>query len=369
MGKKEKREKVEKSNKKLVVVQEGGIGLAIVATGAIRKLREANPGAEITVVSPYTEIFYNNPHINYVYAPFPPGYLYERHCKDADEVFLLRPDRIYTHALYRRENQHVSKVMLALLGISTYGENARPEMNFYEHELVEAQIFMSQFGRPVVLIQQTGATSPIGPMEPFSMINDKSWDVMSANKLVSMLKDRVQFIQVRLPREPAIMDTYQITASTRKIVALMLYAATFVAIDSFLQHSSAIFQKPGVVLWGPTNPANLGYAFNVNLRHPEACPTKEIHCRRPETHLFDYMPGSGQTMNQPLDPWRCSTRGCMKAISADEVSVKIHQLLGGKQKEERHGKNHAHQPGQPAEHRQGGCGGDPDQEARREPVA
>jgi len=357
MSKKERGER----KKKLVVIQEGGIGLAIAATAAIRKLRESNPNAEITVVSPYTEVYYNNPRIDFIYAPNLPGYLYERHCKDADEVFLLKPDKIYTHTLYRRENMHVTKVMLALLGLPPSNKDMKPEVFFYEHEQAEAQSFLSQFNKPVILIQQTGATAPMGPMEPFSLIQDKSWDIMSANQMVAQLKGGFQFIQIRLPKEPIIMDVAQITVPTRRIIALMPYITTFVAVDSFLQHASAIFQKPGVVLWGPTNPANLGYPFNINIRHPEACPTKEIHCRRPEVHLFDFMPGSGQTMNQPIDPWRCPSRACMKTITPQEVIGKISQVLGQKQKkEERNGKNNAHQPCQPADPRQGGSGGNPD---------
>ena len=330
MGKKNKEER----RKKLVIIQEGGIGLAIVSTAAITKLREKNPDAEITVVSPYTEVFYNNPRVDFIYAPVPPSYIYERHAREADEIFILRPDKLYTRSLYRRKNEHMIKVMLAEMVLPwEHEKDLKPEMVFYEHEQTEAQMFLQQFNKPTILIQQTGSTAPLGAMRPSSMINDKSWDIMQANKLVAGFKHMFNFVQIRLPYEPIIMDAYQFQGpvTTRRIAALLPYVFTFVAIDSFLQHASAIFHKRGIVLWGPTHPANLGYDHNVNISHPESCPAKAIHCRRPETHLFDFLPGSGQTMNQPLEPWRCPTRACMKSITADGVAEKIMQLANAKQ--------------------------------------
>ena len=358
MSKKEKGER-----KKLVVIQEGGVGLAIVSTAAIIKLREKNPDAEITVVSPYTEIFYNNPRVNFIYAPVPPSYIYDRHAKDADEVFILRPDKLYTRSLYRRKNEHMIHVMLAEMGLPwEHEKDLKPEMTFYEHEQTEAQMFLQQFGKSVILIQQTGATAPMGSMRPNTVIQEKTWDIMQANKLVAGFKHMFQFIQVRLPDEPMIMDAYQFPGpvTTRRIAALLPYVFTFVAIDSFLQHASAIFQKKGIVLWGPTHPANLGYDHNINISHAEACPTKTIHCRRPETHLFDFLPGSGQTMNQPLEAWRCPNRGCMKAITADEVAGKITEMLeGARKKEEKNAKINSVKSEKPAANRPSGDHGNP----------
>lgn len=349
--------------KKLVVIQEGGIGLAIVSTAAITKLREKNPDAEITVVSPYTEVFYNNPRVDFIYAPVPPSYIYERHAREADEIFILRPDKLYTRSLYRRKNEHMIRVMMAEMGLPwEHEKELRPEMVFYEHEQTEAQLFLQQFGKPVILIQQTGATAPIGNMRPNTVIQEKTWDIMQANKLVAGFKHMFQFVQVRLPDEPMIMDAHQFQGpvTTRRIIALLPYVFTFVAIDSFLQHASAIFHKSGIVLWGPTHPANLGYDHNVNISRADACPTKTIHCRRPETHLFDFLPGSGQTMNQPLEPWRCPNRGCMKAISADDVAKEITTMLeGARKKEEKNAKNHTIKPEKPACNRPGGDHGNP----------
>lgn len=366
-----KRNEKEQKRKKLIVIQEGGVGLAIVSTAATSKLREVNPHAEITVVSPYAEIFYNNSRVDFIYAPVPPSYIYERHAKDADEVHILRPDRLYTRSLYRRKNEHMIKVMLAEMGLPWEHEKLNPTMNFYEHEQVEAQMFLQQFNRPTILIQQTGATAPVGNMRPNTVIQEKSWDIMEANKLVAMLKHQFNFVQVRLPDEPMIMDAYQFPGpvTTRRIIALLPYVFTFVAVDSFLQHASAIFHKCGIVLWGPTHPRNLGYDHNVNISHPEACPEKNIHCRRPETHLFDFLPGSGQTMNQPLEPWRCASRGCMRAIRAEEVAEKIMNLLQGAQrKEAKHGKNNARQPQESAGPGPGGSHGNSDPAVGEHPV-
>ena len=52
----------------------------------------------------------------------------------------------------------------------------------------------------------------------------------------------------------------------QEIIDLVNWSDKWVSIDSFLQHLCAYHKlKPGVVLWGKSNPAIFGYKHNINL--------------------------------------------------------------------------------------------------------
>lgn len=40
---------------------------------------------------------------------------------------------------------------------------------------------------------------------------------------------------------------------------------TFISVDSFLQHAAWLVNKPGIVLWGPSDPLIFGHDIHINL--------------------------------------------------------------------------------------------------------
>jgi ADP-heptose:LPS heptosyltransferase len=49
------------------------------------------------------------------------------------------------------------------------------------------------------------------------------------------------------------------------IKQLLLDSHTWISVDNFLPHLASHINKPGIVLWGMSNPAIFGYSENVNL--------------------------------------------------------------------------------------------------------
>ena len=59
--------------------------------------------------------------------------------------------------------------------------------------------------------------------------------------------------------------------------------ATWVAIDSFWHHASALQQKRGVAILGPWKKENVGYPWNINIEMPSEYQIP--HCRYIDTEL------------------------------------------------------------------------------------
>lgn len=84
-----------------------------------------------------------------------------------------------------------------------------------------------------------------------NLINAKSypyWD-----ELLVLLKDhKVKEIKGTIP--------------IKEIIDLVNWCDTWVTIDTFLQHLCAFHKlKPGIVIWGKSDPIIFGYPHNINL--------------------------------------------------------------------------------------------------------
>jgi len=101
-----------------------------------------------------------------------------------------------------------------------------------------------------------------------------------------------------------------------------------IAIDSFVQHAwKAMGKKDGVILWGGTNPVNLGYSENSNLVNKSSC--ANLHCNRPNTHMFDFV-GNGNYWKCPFGAkcMKFSKERLIKAI-AESVESKEEMMPSG----------------------------------------
>lgn len=119
--------------------------------------------------------------------------------------------------------------------------------------------------------------------------------VDSAQKIADNLKDKgycvwsiqypqqIQLSNVNIPLMD-IKNNNPILMSQRYLFALIKLCKTTICIDSFVQHACAALNKKAIVLWGGTNPQNLGYKEHQNI-FQEVCPTP--FCSRPNSFLFD----------------------------------------------------------------------------------
>jgi len=72
-------------------------------------------------------------------------------------------------------------------------------------------------------------------------------------------------IQVGLDYEEKLIDDFRPNLSLKDLTSLILECETWISVDSFFQHWCWDLEKPGIVLWGQSDPLIFGHLENVNL--------------------------------------------------------------------------------------------------------
>lgn len=94
-------------------------------------------------------------------------------------------------------------------------------------------------------------------------INPKNYPYWE--ELVSKLqKLGHSIIQVGLPHENKLVEDFR-TINIKDLDQLLLECDTWIAVDSFFHHLAWRAKKPGIALFGPSNPAIFGHKENINL--------------------------------------------------------------------------------------------------------
>jgi len=73
-----------------------------------------------------------------------------------------------------------------------------------------------------------------------------------------------EVIQVGLPDEPKLVANFQ-TLSYKELRELINTCDIWIGIDSFFQHLAWTEGRPGIVLFGPSNPNIFGHEENINM--------------------------------------------------------------------------------------------------------
>jgi ADP-heptose:LPS heptosyltransferase len=82
-------------------------------------------------------------------------------------------------------------------------------------------------------------------------------------ELISMIKEPI--IQVGIEGETQLIDDFRKNLSIDDLTKLILECKTWISVDSFFQHLAWDIGKPGVVLWGQSDPLIFGHLENTNL--------------------------------------------------------------------------------------------------------
>lgn len=295
---------------KIGIVVEGGIGKHILFSATLKKLKEKY--GQIILVSAHPDVFIGNPNV-WRNLSFSHPYLYEDYLKD---VVVIKKEP-YLESSYRLEKEHLLKTYCNLLGIE-YDEKMIPEIYTYQFEEQQCLQTISQINKPFILLQIYGGQSTMG-VNKVSYARDLPVEI--AQEFVNKFKKKYpnfEILHVKLPNEPNLLNVVPISGVTfRTVFPFMKYCKTFVAIDSFLQHLSAAFQKPGVVLWGGTNPQKLGWRHNKNIFIENSC--SELFCHRPETYFFDQT-SAGY-------PWICPNNYSCMRFDPEYILENISELL------------------------------------------
>ena len=82
-------------------------------------------------------------------------------------------------------------------------------------------------------------------------------------ELISLIDDHI--VQVGVDNEKILVDDYRFNLSLKELECLVKSCETWIAVDSFFQHFCWDIGKPGIVLWGQSDPLIFGHPENINL--------------------------------------------------------------------------------------------------------
>jgi hypothetical protein len=82
-------------------------------------------------------------------------------------------------------------------------------------------------------------------------------------ELISMINEPI--VQVGIDDETQLVDDFRKNLSIVELSDLIKECKTWVSVDSFFQHLAWDIGKPGVVLWGQSDPNIFGHPENINL--------------------------------------------------------------------------------------------------------
>jgi hypothetical protein len=82
-------------------------------------------------------------------------------------------------------------------------------------------------------------------------------------ELISMIKEPI--IQIGVEGETQLVDDFRKNLTMDQLKHLVLECSTWIAVDSFFQHFAWDLNKPGIVLWGQSDPLIFGHPENTNL--------------------------------------------------------------------------------------------------------
>jgi hypothetical protein len=72
-------------------------------------------------------------------------------------------------------------------------------------------------------------------------------------------------VQVGVHGEDPLVPDFRKGLSLTKLSELVMECGTWIAVDSFFQHFCWDLKKPGIVLWGQSDPNIFGHPENINL--------------------------------------------------------------------------------------------------------
>jgi ADP-heptose:LPS heptosyltransferase len=296
-----------------VIIQDGGVGDAICATPMIESAKKFFPNKKIIVGSSHHEVLINNPNIDQLYNLAFPMDLFEKWVKPLRHFGSVIKRDIYNASAHKLFPGPLSMIWCHLYGVPFEGDDIKIYLT--DSEEAEAKWFLGTFPRPVIVIHPTGAKLTFNP--GVQITPNKDWFKEEWTKLVSYLIKQYDVVQVGGKNEEEIpgVTTYLMgQTSLRQTAALLKQCKTYVSIDSFVGHCGPAVGKPGVVIFGRSNPYIAGHAMNKNIFVKDSCEFNDLHCGRPQGYFGDSEMFKGQ-----MRPWVCPNRSCMKAVTAEMV--------------------------------------------------
>jgi ADP-heptose:LPS heptosyltransferase len=280
--------------KQFIIITWGGIGDLMICTPTLRAVRKKYPRHKIIVYCSrvdHMKVLKHNPHVDsvrmlsawgmwkYPYHLF--SYLFDRsRIKYTELAFQYVPPNWYGRTNIKQIAGHI-------FDLDLQGEDARTELFFTKAEDEKAIRSLAPY-RNVIIMHIYSRCSP-----------NHLWATEKWSELVKQLP-QYTFVQVGGIDEPKVEGAVDFRGKTtlREAFCLIKHASSFIGVDSIHSHVTNAFKKPGVVLFGDSDPAVWGHDNNINV-------FKGIPC----SPCFYMLWGSRCPYNNE----------CMKLIEVEEV--------------------------------------------------
>jgi ADP-heptose:LPS heptosyltransferase len=95
--------------------------------------------------------------------------------------------------------------------------------------------------------------------------NAKNYPSKYWKQLISMFPVEWNIVQIGLEGDTQYTPDFRKGLSMKELFALVLECDLWISIDSFLQHLAWTLGKPGIVLFGVSDPNIFGHKENINL--------------------------------------------------------------------------------------------------------
>ena len=302
----------EGKNQDRVVRIFGGLGDHLCATPMLRQLKKEKKKVVISAI--YHPIFAGNPNVDELIFP------------DEEPQYAKIDFRdLYRWAFENGFSGRLSEAWCRLFDVKYDGDKLDYTIFPLERDWVKKQfpnadkliLISTTGGVPVIQYADTERTGSAG-----KRTHTKDWVKDRWEVLVKEIKAKgYKVMQVGGANEEQIeaCDVKMFGISYRLTMALLEQCKTWISVDTFLGHGGHAVHKPGIVLYGATDPKMFGHKTNVNIYHPEACLSKD--CVQGGEPKF-------QWLSQALDCKKNgNNRDCMKAITVEEVLSKLEPLL------------------------------------------
>jgi len=254
---------MENKQRKIILDKGQSPGDILVFTCALRDLKKAHPDWLIDVRSCVPEIFENSPHITKLKE------------SEAEYVDVSYPDIQNSGKSGRHFSRAYHIFLEEKLKTKIPQTTIYPEVHLTDKE----KAWTSQ----VAEIGTAPVTEQTGYRGPFWLINAghkldfplKQWGFDKWQKLVDILADRVQFVQIgehhRDHKHPKLNGVIDFTGQTsiRQLIRLAYHAVGSVCHVTFLMHLMAAYQKPCVVVAGGREPRR--WEMYPNHRYIDTC--------------------------------------------------------------------------------------------------
>jgi ADP-heptose:LPS heptosyltransferase len=242
------------------IIIAGGLGDVLLTTPTIKALKEAEPRRKIYLYCMNVRqqgIFENNPHVDRL----------------SNTSFFRNPLAFTKYAL-KWADFHTD-FYAGLLPTAFSGKNAKDLIaGLHQLELKDdqVQIFLSEKEEQMARSVMGRYKDPIVMHITSKTSKNQEWELENWENLVKSMPDYT-FLQLGISSEKKVSNAVDLRDqfSFRDTLALIKYAKSFVGVNSSFSHATNAFNIPGVVLFGPAQPAVWGHANNINLYKPVRC--------------------------------------------------------------------------------------------------